>query len=486
MKGPRSGFRSALRVSSEMVGGRYRLGDRIGRGGAADVHEAFDVRLGREVAVKLFRPDTDPRMEERFSEEAVLLARMQHPGLVTIYDAGRHGGRAYLVMQLIRGETLRARLAAGPLPPERVAELGAALAQALAHVHGAGIVHRDVKPSNVLLNASGAPHLADFGIARLVNATRHTASDVLIGTAAYLAPEQVMGKEVGPPADVYALGLVLLECLKGELEYEGTPLESAVARLHRQPVVPASVPHELACLLRAMTAQDAEARPDAEHCAQALSVLCADTRVPARMCGSAVGGAKELPLEPTAAHPRTGTGHAGKTKHTRRRTAGAVLTALSATLTATLVMAPGSSDTNAERPESGPPSSPSAESPTRTATREAPSTAVPRPTASTLPSDSTTSRSPVSNGSDDGNGTDDRTPPGTALRDAREPKRKAKKIADSGTPTDSDTAADSGTPTDSDTAADSGTPTDSDTAGAAGQARKTKKSEVSKGHEDHG
>ncbi|MFJ8357344.1 protein kinase [Streptomyces sp. NPDC093984] len=468
------------------------MGAGIGRGGAADVYEAFDVRLGREVAVKLFRPDTDPQMEERFSEEAVLLARMQHPGLVTIYDAGRHGERAYLVMQLIKGETLRTHLAAGPLPPGRVAELGAALAQALAHVHSAGIVHRDVKPSNVLLNASGAPHLADFGIARLVNATRHTASDVLIGTAAYLSPEQVMGKEVGPSADVYALGLVLLECLKGELEYEGTPLESAVARLHRQPVVPPSVPHELACLLSAMTAQDAGARPDAEHCAQALSALCADAWVPARIGGAAVGGAEEFPVEPTAAHPLTGTRHAGTTKHTRRRAAGAVLTALSATLTATLVMAPGSSDTNAGRPDSGPPSSPSAESPTKTATREAPSTAVPRPTASTLPSDSRTSRSPVSNGSDDGNGTDDRTPPGTALRDARAPKQNAKKIADSGTaedsgaPTDSGTAADSGTPTDSGTAADSGTPTDSGTAGTAGDAGRTKKAQVSKGHEDHG
>ncbi|MEV6737136.1 protein kinase [Streptomyces sp. NPDC051104] len=446
MKGPRSGFGSALHVSSEMVGGRYRLGAGIGRGGAADVHEAFDVRLGREVAVKLFRPDTDPRMEERFSEEAVLLARMQHPGLVTVYDAGRHKERAYLVMQLIKGETLRTHLTAGPLPPGRVAELGAALAQALAHVHGAGIVHRDVKPSNVLLSASGAPHLADFGIARLVNATRHTASDVLIGTAAYLAPEQVMGKEVGPSADVYALGLLLLECLKGELEYEGTPLESALARLHRPPVVPPSVPHELACLLRAMTAQDAEARPAAEHCAQALSALRADrhvlsssasgsprctastdTRVHARTAGIAVEEAKELPVDRTAADPRTGTRHASRPKHIRRRTAGAVLTALSATLTVTLAVAPGSSETSAGRADSAPPTSPSAEPPTKTATREAPTTAAPRPTASALPSGSKTSPSHVSGASGDGNGAGSRAAqPGAALRDARKPTKQVK------------------------------------------------------------
>ncbi|MFF4209559.1 protein kinase [Streptomyces sp. NPDC001796] len=481
MKGPGSGFRSALHVSSEMVGGRYRLGAGIGRGGAADVHEAFDVRLGREVAVKLFRPDTDPRMEERFSEEAVLLARMQHPGLVTIYDAGRHRGRAYLVMQLIKGETLRTRLAAGPLPPGRVAELGAALAQALAHVHGAGIVHRDVKPSNVLLNASGAPHLADFGIARLVNATRHTASDVLIGTAAYLAPEQVMGKGVGPSADVYALGLLLLECLKGELEYEGTPLESAVARLHRQPVVPPSVPHELACLLRAMTAQDAEARPDAEHCAQVLSALRADrhvlsssasfgprstastdTRVHARTGGIAVQEAKEPAVDTTAADPRTGTRHPSRPQHGRRRTAGAVLTALSATLTVTLAVAPGSSETNAGRADSAPRTSPSAKPPTKTATREAPSTAAPRPTASVFPTDSKTSPSSVAGASGDGHGAGSRAArTGAALRDARQATKEAEEARKS-------------------------KETDANEAARAAEAKEAKKPQAPKGREGHG
>ncbi|MFF3906630.1 protein kinase [Streptomyces sp. NPDC001848] len=456
MKRPSSAFRSALQTSSDMVGGRYRLGARIGRGGAADVHEAFDVRLGREVAVKLFRPDTDPRMEERFSEEAVLLARMQHPGLVTVYDAGRHRERAYLVMQLIKGETLRTRLAAGPLSPGLTAELGAALAQALAHVHGVGIVHRDVKPSNVLLDASGAPHLADFGIARLVNATRHTVSDVLIGTAAYLAPEQVLGQEVGPSADVYALGLVLLECLKGELEYEGTPLESAVARLHRRPVVPPSVPHQLARLLRAMTAHDAETRPGAEHCAQALSALRADTDVQASTGGTAVKEATELAVEPTAVHPRPGTRHADRTKHTRRRTAGAVLTALSATLTVSLVVAPGSSETNGGRADSAPPTSPSAEPPTKTTTREAPSTAAPRPTRSTFPTQSRTAASPVSHTSGDGNGADDRTRPGAAPRDARKPEQKAKKAPQA--PKAAKDAKDT----------------------------KDKKSQASKGHQDHG
>ncbi|MFF9362668.1 serine/threonine-protein kinase [Streptomyces griseoluteus] len=256
---------------TDVLSGRYRLGARIGSGGMADVYEGVDTRLRRSVAVKVFRPGPDPQTEDRLTAEAVLLARLQHPGLVTVYDAGRHGDRTYLVMQLIKGPTLRSLLAGGALPERRVVDVGAALARVLAYVHRAGVVHRDVKPSNILLDAAGDPHLADFGIARLADATRHTAPDVLIGTAAYLAPEQVEGRRVGPTADVYALGLVLLECLKGELEYPGTPLEATVARLHRPPEVPARLPSELAALLRAMTAQDPEARPDAEQCAQALA-----------------------------------------------------------------------------------------------------------------------------------------------------------------------------------------------------------------------
>ncbi|MFJ8200939.1 serine/threonine-protein kinase [Streptomyces sp. NPDC096152] len=329
MKGPRSGFPSTLLARpAEVVGGRYRLGTRIGQGGVADVHEGVDLRLGRQVAVKVFRPGSDPHMEERFSEEAVLLARMQHPSLVTVYDVGRHGDRDYLVMQLVKGPTLRRCLLAGPLRPGRVAELGAALGRALAHVHGAGVVHRDVKPSNVLLNSSGHPHLTDFGIARLADSTRHTASDVLIGTAAYLSPEQVMGQAVGSPADVYALGLVLLECLKGELEYEGTPLEAAVARMHRPPVVPDWVPDDLASLLLLMTAKDAAARPDAEHCAEALSALAVPSDATAT--SSLTAADIEAPLQAPAVAPPTRPRRTGRGAQVRRLAVGTALTALSA------------------------------------------------------------------------------------------------------------------------------------------------------------
>jgi serine/threonine protein kinase len=203
----------------------------------------------------------------------VILARLQHPGLVTVYDAGRHDGRAYLVMQLIEGPTLKARIAEGTLSPGETAALGAHLARALAHAHEAGIVHRDVKPSNIILDDSGRPHLTDFGISRLLDATTRTAPGALVGTAAYLSPEQVLGRSVGPPADVYALGLVLLECLTGRLEYDGGPLEAAIARLHRPPVLPDSLPEELAALLRDMTDLDEQARPSAHDCARRLAAL---------------------------------------------------------------------------------------------------------------------------------------------------------------------------------------------------------------------
>ncbi|GGW42592.1 serine/threonine protein kinase [Streptomyces lucensis JCM 4490] len=341
----------------------------------ADVYEGVDTRLGRPVAVKVFRPGSEPQSEDRHAAEAVLLARLEHPGLVTVYDTGCHDDRAYLVMQLVDGPTLRGLLTRGALPEGRVARLGTALARALAHVHGAGIVHRDVKPSNVLLDAAGAPHLADFGIARLANATRRTAPDVLTGTAAYLAPEQVEGGHVGAAADVYALGLVLLECLKGELEYQGNPLEAAIARLHRPPRVPAGLCPELAELLRAMTARDPGARPDAERCAQVLRSLDpgSDPRplsrsTPALAGPPAYGAAHAHGGEPT--HRRalavTRSHPAGGARHHRRMAVGTALAALSVALGTTLAVAPGTSGNSDDR----------ADAP-RTATRPSSGTADP-------------------------------------------------------------------------------------------------------------
>ncbi|MGW7042187.1 protein kinase domain-containing protein [Streptomyces avermitilis] len=264
--------RPDFRLTTHVVAGRYRLDELLGRGGAADVYEGLDLRLRRRVAVKVFRPESDAQTEERFGDEGRLLARLQHPGLVTVYDSGQEDGRPYLVMQFIKGTTLRRRIASAPLTPTEVSRVGSALASALAHVHAAGVVHRDVKPSNILLNETGTPHLADFGISRLLDNTTHTATGELVGTAAYMAPEQVLGRGAGPAADIYSLGLVLLESLKGELEYEGAPLEAAIARLHRPPVIPSGLPADLVELLEAMTAPDENSRPDAHACFRALAV----------------------------------------------------------------------------------------------------------------------------------------------------------------------------------------------------------------------
>ncbi|WP_411041560.1 protein kinase domain-containing protein [Streptomyces collinus] len=328
----------------------------------ADVYEGLDTRLRRPVAIKVFRPGPGPQTEESFATEAVLLAGLQHPGLVTVYDSGHHDDRAYLVMQLVDGPSLRSLLTSGPLPQPRVAALGASLAGTLAYVHMTDIVHRDVKPSNVLLDRAGDPHLADFGIARLADATRHTAPDVLTGTAAYLAPEQVEGGRVGPAADVYALGLVLLECLKGTPEYRGTPLEAAVARLLRTPAVPDWVPADLADLLRSMTAQDPESRPDATQCAQALAALTPESR-PYEL----------LPTQPTPNHrplvpaphpdmddlerthraapvlPLHNRDHdrAEAPRRNRRLAVGTALAALSVALGTTMAVAPGTSGSDA-------------------------------------------------------------------------------------------------------------------------------------------
>nr|WP_245695297.1 serine/threonine-protein kinase [Streptomyces antibioticus] len=298
-----SGLALVSHASAPVVAGRYRLDAVIGTGGCADVHRGFDLRLRRPVAVKVFRPGTGFDTEEDFRGEAEILARLEHPGVVSAYDAGRHGGDGYLVMQLVDGPTLKARIAEGPLPCRSVAVLGAGLADALAHAHGAGVLHRDVKPSNILLDASGRPHLSDFGISRLLDATTRTATGTLTGTAAYLSPEQVTGRPVGLPADVYALGLVLVECLTGRVEYDGGPLEAAIARLYRPPAIPTDVPADFAALLRDMTDLDEYARPPAEYCARQLALIAASSG-PATEAASPVPGLRGV----TAPVPASGTG----------------------------------------------------------------------------------------------------------------------------------------------------------------------------------
>ncbi|TLM86086.1 serine/threonine-protein kinase [Pseudarthrobacter sp. NamE5] len=261
-------------IKNEVVGGRYRLGEVIGRGGMSSVYCARDEKLGRDVALKLFAPQA-PDAEELKRQEAEiqLLATLNHPGLVTLFDAGidtriPDEPRPFLTMELVEGQDLRSRIRHSTVPLEELAVIGAGIADALAYVHGLGVIHRDIKPGNILLvqirpGEPLRPKLTDFGIARIVDSTRLTATGTMVGTAAYLSPEQAMGQPLSPATDIYSFGLVLLECIKGTVEYPGSAVESAVARLHRAPEVPDGVPSEWADLIRSMTAINPLERPAA-------------------------------------------------------------------------------------------------------------------------------------------------------------------------------------------------------------------------------
>ena len=247
-----------------LLDARYRLIARLGRGGMADVWLAEDDLLGRSVAVKLFRVDAPAFDERRIQAEVRTLGRLQHPGIVTVYDAGSAEKTPYLVMDYVPGQSLADRLSTGPLPADEVDRLARELADTLQYLHSQGVVHRDIKPANILLREpAGAATLADFGLARLVDASRLTGVGLVIGTANYLAPEQAAGEPIGPPADIYALGLVLLECLTGQKAFPGVGIEAAVARLQRAPVIPAEVGPAWGALLAAMTSQRPSDRPTA-------------------------------------------------------------------------------------------------------------------------------------------------------------------------------------------------------------------------------
>lgn len=250
---------------------------------------ALDLRIGRPVALKVFTlEDASPQDVRQYAAEARVLAGLSHPGLVALFDVGADvdpvlGPVAFLAMELVEGVTLRETIADGPLPAAVTAQIGLQLAVALEHAHAAGVVHRDIKPSNVLVaHTEGAPVvmnqpvltvvLADFGIASRGARSGRGASSTS-GTASYQSPEQALGMEVGPPSDVYSLGLVLLECRTGARTYPGEPLASSLARLLGPVPVPTDLGPDWCALLTQMTAAEPGDRPSSAAVALTLQNL---------------------------------------------------------------------------------------------------------------------------------------------------------------------------------------------------------------------
>ena len=217
-----------VHTQGSLLDGRYRVIRHLGSGGMASVLLCEDERLGREVAVKRLHADSPVDVEQRFKREAKLGASLNHPNLVSVFDTATDDEGVLIVMEFVDGEPLSRLLRRGPLRPEEVRRLVLDLGEALDHAHAQGIVHRDVKPANVLIREDGVTKLADLGIATASDGTRITRSGIVLGTAAYMAPEQLEGRELGPAADTYALAAITFEALSGRKPREGTtPMEIA-------------------------------------------------------------------------------------------------------------------------------------------------------------------------------------------------------------------------------------------------------------------
>src|ERR671924_70628 len=211
-----------MTVIGTLIGHRFRLEERIGSGGMSSVYRAFDPTLERSVAIKLMHRDisTDPDQLERFRREARAVAQLNHPHVVTVIDAGEDEGAPYIVFEYVEGETLKDRIRRnGRLPVAEAVAYAIEIARALECAHSHRLVHRDVKPQNVLIDPDGRAKVTDFGIARSLEATGLTATGRVVGTTDYVSPEQAMGEDVDERSDVYSLGVVLYEMLTGDVPF---------------------------------------------------------------------------------------------------------------------------------------------------------------------------------------------------------------------------------------------------------------------------
>ena len=281
-------------VSEISLGGRYTLRGRIAVGGMGEVWHATDTLLHRDVAIKLLKAEylEDPGFLARFRAEARHTAGLSHPGIAAVYDYGEVNGAPYLVMELVPGAPLSAILGAeGALPVAQALDIAAQTARALGAAHAAGVVHRDVKPGNILVAPDGTVKVTDFGIARAIDAVPLTQTGMVVGTASYLSPEQASGKPTMPASDIYSLGVVTYEMIAGRRPFAATnPVAVALAHLQEAPEpLPADVPEPVRALVMSALAKSPDDRPAdaaafaerAEHAAAASRGLLPPGSLPA-------------------------------------------------------------------------------------------------------------------------------------------------------------------------------------------------------------
>lgn len=272
-----------------LLDGRYRVEARIATGGMSTVYRGLDVRLDRPVALKVMdaRYAGDQQFLTRFHREARAIASLKHPGLVAIYDQGNDPAHPFLVMELIEGGTLRELLRErGPMPPHAVAAVLQPVLGGLGVAHRAGLVHRDVKPENVLISDDGEVKLVDFGLVRAVAEAGVTSTSVILGTAAYLSPEQVLGADTGPCSDVYSVGIMAFELLTGTTPFTGdSAITVANQRLDQDVPPPSSlidgVPPQFDALIARATARDPDDRfADAAAMSAELDAIAEELALP--------------------------------------------------------------------------------------------------------------------------------------------------------------------------------------------------------------
>ncbi|MGV0646025.1 protein kinase domain-containing protein [Mycolicibacterium sp. XJ879] len=276
-------------LGGTVLDGRYRVDTIIATGGMSAVYRGLDLRLDRSVAVKIMdsRYAGDTQFLTRFQREARAVARLKDPGLVAVYDQGMDGQQPFLVMELVEGGTLRELLRErGPMPPHAAAAVLAPVLGGLAVAHQAGLVHRDIKPENVLISDEGDVKIADFGLVRAVAEAKITSTSVILGTAAYLSPEQVSTGNAGPRSDVYSAGILLYELLTGATPFTGdSALAVAYQRMDNDVPMPSSViagvPAQFDELVLHATARDpAQRYADAQHMADELDAIVHELGLP--------------------------------------------------------------------------------------------------------------------------------------------------------------------------------------------------------------